>query len=115
MKYFWVRLLLSFGLYCILTPGALGQNGEASSSPAAKKVQLIEQLVESRELSAVEKLKPFTTDDDWYVRGEAARAVGILGDKSAITLLTALLQDTNWFVRDSAIASLASLGEANLS
>ena len=114
MKYCWVRLLLSFGIFCILLPDALGQTSETTSTQAGKKVQQIEQIVESRELSAVEKLKLFIADEDWYVRGEAARAVGMLSDKSAIALLTPLIRDTNWFVRESAIASLANLGEAKM-
>src|SRR6185295_16358330 len=56
------------------------------------------------------RIKQALTDENWYVRGEAARALGMLGDKSASALLLPLLKDQSWFVRSAALTAIASLG-----
>jgi len=66
-------------------------------------------LVESKNPEAQSKIKPSLSDDNWYVRGEAARALGRLGDKSIAPLLIPLTQDPNWFVRDSALEALIAI------
>ncbi len=66
-------------------------------------------LVESKNPEAQSKIKPSLSDDNWYVRGEAARALGRLGDKSIAPLLIPLTQDPNWFVRDSALEALTAI------
>ncbi len=66
-------------------------------------------LVESKNPEAQSRIKPNLSDENWYVRGEAARALGRLGDKSIAPLLIPLTQDPNWFVRDSALEALTAI------
>jgi len=50
-------------------------------------------------------------DEDWRVRAQAARALGVLKVTEAIGPLGQLLRDSAWWVRFRAALSLAQLGE----
>jgi HEAT repeat protein len=80
-----------------------------SASPALARAQQIIAISGSKEPDAPGKLKQALTDESWYVRGEAARAFGRLGDKSATALLLPMLQDESWFVRFAALEAIAEL------
>jgi HEAT repeat protein len=82
-------------------------------SPVLARAQQLIALIDSKEVNAPAKLKQALSDENWYVRGEAARALGRLGDKSAGPLLLTLLQDQSWFVRSAALEAIASLGAAS--
>src|SRR5262249_34789046 len=84
-------------------------NGDATSPAFAKAEQLFV-LAESKDSSAPEKIKQALSDDNWYLRGEAALALARLGDKSNAQLLFPLLQDQNWFVRSAALRAIMLLG-----
>ncbi|HKP85424.1 MAG TPA: HEAT repeat domain-containing protein [Blastocatellia bacterium] len=73
------------------------------------RVQEMFSLVKTKSPEAQGKLKQALSDESWYVRGEAARALGQLGDNSVSALLVPLTQDANWFVRDSALEALQKL------
>src|SRR2546426_972682 len=96
------------------SPGAFSQQAADSKdgppSPALARAQQLIALVDSREVNGLVKLKQALSDENWYVRGEAARALGRLGDKSACPSLLPLLQDQSWFVRSAALEAIASLG-----
>ncbi len=111
MKNYWLAsLFFSAIILCHFTVG-FAQNGDSATPSALKKAQQIEAIVQAQDRSATEKLKAFLADEDWYVRGEAGRALGILGEKSAAPFVTPLLQDKHWFVRDGAIEALANMGD----
>jgi HEAT repeat protein len=88
-----------------LQPAAL-PNG--AQNQAMVHAQELFSLARSRSPEALSKLKAALSDENWYVRGEAARALGQLGDGSVAALLVPLTQDENWFVRDSALEALAA-------
>src|SRR4029078_6729787 len=71
-----------------------------SQNQAVIEAQEVFSLARSRSPEAQARLKQALSDENWYVRGEAARALGQLGDKSVAALLAPLTQDQNWFVRD---------------
>ena len=48
--------------------------------------------------------------EDWYVRGEAAAALGHLGGGQAVRLLEALAQDTDEYVRMAVAEALTRIG-----
>lgn len=50
-------------------------------------------------------------DDDWRVRAQAARSVGVLRDTSAIPTLVKNLNDTTWWVRFRSALALSQLGD----
>lgn len=84
-----------------------------TASPALARAQQIIALSNSKEPDAPAKLKQALADENWYVRGEAARALGRLGDKSSGALLLPLLQDENWFVRIAALEAIAAVGTSS--
>src|SRR5712691_7974141 len=83
---------------------------ESGVSPARARAQQLIALIDSKEVTAPAKLKQGLSDENWYVRGEAARGLGRLGDKSAGALLLPLLRDQSWFVRCAALEAIAALG-----
>ena len=62
-------------------------------------------------MSAVESLIMSLDDDSWEVKAEAAKSLGVLGDKQAVERLRQALSDDNWWVRHNAANSLYQLGE----
>src|SRR6266446_7027157 len=98
----------------ICSPGAFSQQAADSKdgppSPALARAQQLIALIDSSGVNGLAKLKQALSDENWYVRGEAARALGRLGDKSAGPFLLPLLQDQSWFVRSAALQAIASLG-----
>src|SRR5262245_4941219 len=71
------------------------------------------QLLEFGNASPAEvqnRLTRALSDESWYVRGEAARALGRTGEKSVAPLLLPLIKDENWFVRASALDAISRLG-----
>lgn len=80
--------------------------------PALARAKRLADLAFSGDVGASATLKQALSDENWYVRGEAARALGRLGDKSAAPLLQPLLKDQNWFVR---AASLEAIGALSMS
>src|SRR5437867_6719181 len=88
------------------SPGAFSQSADSKDSPpspALARAQQLIALVDSKEVNGLARLKQALSDENWYVRGEAARALGRLGDKSAGPFLLPLLQDQSWFVRSAAL------------
>ena len=107
-------LLIELILLTWLNPAASAQQAsdsrEAAPNPALARVQQLIALSASKDIYAPAKIKQALSDDNWYVRGEAARALGRLGDKSVGPLLLTLLSDQNWYVRNAALEAIASLG-----
>ncbi|HTF37358.1 MAG TPA: HEAT repeat domain-containing protein, partial [Blastocatellia bacterium] len=89
------------------SPAAFSQQAADSKdsppSPAFARAQQLIALIDSGAVNGLAKLKQALSDESWYVRGEAARALGRLGDKSAAPFLLPLLQDQSWFVRSAAL------------
>ncbi|HXI92923.1 MAG TPA: HEAT repeat domain-containing protein, partial [Blastocatellia bacterium] len=96
------------------SPAAFSQQAadskDSTPNPALARAQQLIALIDSSGVNALPKLKQALSDESWYVRGEAARALGRLGDKSAGPFLLPLLQDQSWFVRSAALQAIASLG-----
>ncbi|HEX8183482.1 MAG TPA: HEAT repeat domain-containing protein, partial [Blastocatellia bacterium] len=86
-----------------------GDNNTAPASKALARVQEMTALVESKDANALSMIKESLSDENWYVRGEAARALGRLGDSSAAQALVPLVEDQNWFVRDAALEALSAI------
>src|SRR5687768_8210292 len=115
MKKSLLAILLFAGSAILFNPQlARSQSNEPILTPSGKKARQIEAILKSGDSSALDQLKPFLTDEDWYVRGEAGRALGLLGDKSAMQELKPLLQDKNWFVKVAAIEALSNLGDLSI-
>ena len=84
--------------------------GDGAPGSALARAQQLMALLDAKEANGLTKLKQALSDESWYVRGVAARAMGRLGDKSASPFLLPLLQDQSWFVRSGALEAIASLG-----
>src|ERR1700730_9214327 len=102
-------------LACLSGSSAVAQRAGDSkkttpASPSLDRVQQLLSLVDSKPDDAPAKLKEALSDENWYVRGQAARALGRLGDRSSASVLMAILQDESWFVRVSALEAIAALG-----
>jgi HEAT repeat protein len=50
-------------------------------------------------------------DYDWRVRGQAARALGVVGTEGAIPALVVALGDRSWWVRFRSALAISQLGE----
>lgn len=59
-----------------------------------------------------EVLRRLLKDDVWYVRAQAATAVGRCGASDLTTDLLALLRDSRWWVRQDAAQALERLGQS---
>jgi HEAT repeat protein len=105
--YLAIELIL---LAWLLGADTFAQQGDPAASPVLARAQQLITLVSSKDVDAPERLKRALLDENWYVRGEAARAIARLGDKSAGPLLLPLLRDQSWFVRCAALEAIASLG-----
>src|SRR2546423_5090096 len=81
---------------------------KASATPAALRAQELLKSLETRTPEARDKIKQALGDENWYVRGTAARALADLGDPAATKAVLPLLSDANWYVRESALAALAA-------
>src|SRR5688500_14615311 len=53
-------------------------------------------------------------DDDWAVREDAAKALGLLKDSRAVVPLISLLRDSDRAVRQSAIHALIAIGQSSV-
>src|SRR5215216_6846267 len=98
---------------CFCAPFVLGQQtGDSKADPPNKaltRVQEMSALVESKNAGAESIIRQSLSDDNWYVRAGAARALGRLGDKSSAKALASLIGDQNWLVRDAALEALAAI------
>jgi len=59
--------------------------------------------------TGVPRLAALTRNDTWYVRMQAAKVLGRLGEQEHVSLLESLLEDSEWWVRYRAAQSLVSL------
>ena len=108
-----IFLILHTGLGAAGTFGQqLPDSREGAPNGAASKVQQLVALVDSKDPTAPAKIRQALSDESWYVRGAAARALGRLGDKTASSVLMPMLQDPNWFVRSAALEAIASSSDA---
>lgn len=108
-KDFFVVNLFLLGWFCSASVFAQ-QDGDAkisASNPAFARAQQLIAFIDAKQANAV---KQALSDEHWYVRGQAAVALGRIGDKSASPLLLPLLQDQSWFVRTAALEALERLG-----
>ena len=53
-------------------------------------------------------------DDDWAIREDAAKVLGLLKDSRAVVPLISLLRDADRAVRQSAIHALIAIGESSV-
>ncbi|MGH7258428.1 MAG: HEAT repeat domain-containing protein, partial [Nitrospiraceae bacterium] len=53
-------------------------------------------------------------DDDWAIREDAAKALGLSKDSRAVVPLISLLRDSDRAVRQSAICALIAIGESSV-
>jgi HEAT repeat protein len=104
---FTIKLILFSSVF--VSAASAQQSSPDQLNQTLSRVQEMFSLVESKNPEAQTKIKPSLSDENWYVRGEAARALGRLGDKSIAPLLIPLTQDPNWFVRDSALEALTAI------
>lgn len=88
----------------------VGEARENGAGAALARARQLSGLLNSNAAEAPARIKEALSDENWYVRGEAARALARLGDKSAGPLLLPLLKDQSWFVRSAALAAIAALG-----
>src|SRR5258706_15735449 len=89
-------LPVAIAILASLTTQTFGQTTPArnqSLSQSAKRAGEIFALSELTDTASLEKLRRSLADPDWYVRGEAARAIGLRGDKSSSSALLALTED----------------------
>src|SRR5215510_4209103 len=119
------REVLAFAvslILCLTVSGIGHSNGdtqsEAKSEPqseSAKRAQQLMALVHSQDVDRAAKIKQALSDDDWYLRGEAALALSMLKDqaalKDAIPDLARLIKDQRWFVRSAAVQALCAAGD----
>src|SRR6266404_1398891 len=73
-----------------------GDSKTTSLSASFSRAQLLLSLIDSKQDDAPAKLKQALSDESWYVRGQAARGLARLGDRSAAPALVSLLQDESW-------------------
>lgn len=85
---------------------AQSRDNKADSSPLSKAQQLASL---SKSPDAARRFIEATRDENWYVRGQAARLLAAIDDKTAREALLPLAEDDNWFVREAALESLARL------
>lgn len=104
-----IHLILLLWVFTASAPAQQVDSKDNPPSPALVRAQQIIAISNSKEPEASAKLKQALADENWYVRGEAARALGRLGDKSSVPVLVPLLQDDSWFVRFAAIEAIAGL------
>ncbi len=101
----------------LFPPGALFAQSpdlkENQTTAAVARVKQIRKLVDSKDPEAATKIAAALASPDWYVRGEAARALGRLRNRSHVQDLLPLVQDNNWFVRDAALSALSEIGETS--
>src|SRR5437763_6901918 len=107
-------LVNAFIILFAIKPSVCAQNSDLNNNSSISKAHQIEVILQAKDTSVITRLKPFLTDEDWYVRGIAGRAIGATGDKESLILLKPLLQDSNWFVREIAVESLANLGDLSV-
>jgi HEAT repeat protein len=110
-------ILLAIVLGILSSPDNLSAQSpelkDGQTTAAAARVKQIRKLVDSKDPEAATKLVAALASPDWYVRGEAARALGRLGNRSHAQDLLPLVQDGNWFVRDAALSALSEIGETS--
>src|SRR5262249_33473507 len=85
---------------------------ERPASVSPTRTRELTQLLQSRDPEAPAKIRKMLSDSDWYVRGEAARALGFFGNKSDAELVLPLASEENWFVKTSALGAVSALGAA---
>jgi HEAT repeat protein len=114
------RIILAIHLILIAwlsTAYAFAQQSDESkdkaSAVALARATQLHGLLNANNAETPARIKQALSDENWYVRGEAASALARLGDKSASPLLLPLLKDQNWFVRSAALAAIASLTSAS--
>ncbi|HWX43328.1 MAG TPA: HEAT repeat domain-containing protein, partial [Blastocatellia bacterium] len=94
---------------------AQSDTGTEPQSESGRRAQQLMALVDSRDADRAPKIKRGLSDDDWYLRGEAALALSMLRDqtalKDAIPDLSRLIKDQSWFVRSAAVQALSGTGD----
>jgi HEAT repeat protein len=100
---------LAIGLIVLAAVEGYSQR-PVSEEPTSSVLARARALSDAAEANARAKVIQALSDESWYVRGEAARALGRLGDKSLVELTRPLLKDENWFVRSSALEAIGMLG-----
>ncbi|HET8676368.1 MAG TPA: HEAT repeat domain-containing protein, partial [Blastocatellia bacterium] len=101
----------------LLAGRAPAQSVEPKDQPAnnaSAQVKQIKSLAESKDPEAASKIVASLSSADWYVRGEAARALGRLRSKAHVRDLFPLVEDKNWFVREAALSALSEIGETSV-
>ena len=110
-------LLVAITILASPVTQALGQTTQPRSpqpvSQSAKRAGEVFALADSTDAASLEKIRRALSDPDWYVRGEAARALGLRGDNRSSSALLTLTTDENWFVRAGAIEALGALGDSS--
>jgi HEAT repeat protein len=85
---------------------------EDASSPVIRRIRQLRSLSEKGNDSASrEVISIALSDPNWYVKGEAIRALARTGDSSTAQTILPLLNDDNWYVRGAAIEALSRLGQ----
>ncbi|HEX21648.1 MAG TPA: HEAT repeat domain-containing protein [Actinobacteria bacterium] len=74
------------------------------------KVSIIKYLGKITYLNAKQFLIASLDDEDWVVRGQAAKSLGFIGVPEAVNKLAFLLKDKVWWVRYLSAQSLANIG-----
>ncbi len=121
-------LLLGLGLFCPGCRDKPRQDADAQAKPVAavageKASEHVVAAAKSEEktsnegvakgdaISETQRLIANLKDKDWFVRRDAAEALGKLGDKQSVEPLIACLKDGNNAVRFNAAEALGKLGD----
>jgi HEAT repeat protein len=93
-------------------------SGGASADGAAdvdvsRRRESLSVLATLKDPANEEKARRSLTDEDWYVRGQAAIALA-RANKAAAKDLLPLLEDKNWFVRSAALEGLGLLRDPSV-
>jgi HEAT repeat protein len=115
MKSFISRILTALLVLTALASSkqAAGQNAPARGKPssdALARARELSSLTRSAGSEKLSKIRSALTDESWYVRGEAAKALGGLADSESAPLILPLLEDPSWYVRECAMGALSALG-----
>src|SRR5690349_7920259 len=87
----WLFSLTLFG--CATAFAQQAPLKDAPASAIETRAQQVIALSTSKEPDAGAKLREALADESWYIRGEAARALGRLGDRSLQALVLPLIRD----------------------
>jgi len=92
-------------------PFAFGNLGHEDPEVRAKALKAVGTAGGDLSSADKDRLLPLLDDDVWFVRLQAAKALGILRHDAAVPLLASRLLDANWQVRNAAATALVQTSD----